>query len=74
MSSQLEMQVDLASRGAHRSESYRRAMGQIQALDGVVKKGDAQQAETALATAETAVKELQTQDSTSNRGGLDVYA
>jgi len=75
-SMQLQMQLDQTPHTTPESESYRRALGQIQALQGAVKNGDAQKAETALSTAVTAVTQAQTQNTaaTGVQGGLDVYA
>jgi hypothetical protein len=76
MSKQLQMQVDQAPHSTPESESYRKAQSQVQALDSQIKTGNAQQAETALSTATTAVMQLDAQNPTTDnlRSGLDVYA
>jgi hypothetical protein len=77
---QLKLQVDQAPKSADApaSDSYRKAQSQIQSLDTAVKQGDAQKAETALATAKSAVQQFQTQTQGQNTskfpGRLDVYA
>jgi hypothetical protein len=75
-SMQLQMQLDQTPHSTPESDSYRKALSQIQALQGVIKGGDAQKAETALSTATTAVTQVQSQDNTTTgpQGGLDVYA
>jgi hypothetical protein len=75
-SMQLQMQLDQTPHSTPESDGYRRALSQIQALQGVIKGGDAQKAETALSTALASVTQLQTQNAgpTGSDGGLDVYA
>jgi hypothetical protein len=75
-SMQLQMQLDQTPHSTPESDSYRRALSQIQALNNAVKGGDAQKAETALATASTAVMQVKTQNpvAAGSTGGLDVYA
>lgn len=74
---QLKMQLDQAPRTEPENDTLRKAQSQVQALDTQVKAGDAKKAETALATAASAVQQLQTQNpggDTSLKRGLDVYA
>ena len=74
-SMQLQMQLDQTPHSTPESDSYRRALSQIQALNNAVKGGDAQKAETALATASTAVMQVtQNAAAAGAAGGLDVYA
>lgn len=74
---QLRMQLDqMSRRKAEKPDDFHKAQSRVQSLDAAVKKGDAKQAETALSTATSAVRELQSDSQTSPtfRRGLDVYA
>ena len=77
MAEQLEMQVAKAPYSVPENDSYRNAQEQIQDLDQEVNNGNAQNAETALVTATTAVTKLQTQDTSGTpefQRGLNICA
>jgi hypothetical protein len=73
---QLQRQIALAPQKSPESESYRKAQGQLQSLQAQIKTGQAQSAETALSTATSAVKSLQTTgtSSSADQHVLDAYA
>jgi hypothetical protein len=76
MYNQLQMRLNTTPHTTPEDPAYRKAQAQLQALDTVVRAGNAPQAETALTTASTAVQQLQIQTPAASgpHGGLDVFA
>ena len=76
MAGLLRMQAPPSAQTQRSDSQQRKVQSKLSELDEAVKRGDAQKAETILAAAQNAVKELQTQPSGSDRvfRGLDVYA
>lgn len=72
---QLKMQATQVPHSTPETSGYKKMQTQIQDLDQQIKSGDPQKAETALASAVSTVRQLQTQKPSSQRQtGLDVYA
>lgn len=72
----LRQQLDLVPQTQAKQPEVEKAKSQVQSLDAVVKKGDAKKAESALSTAATAVRQVQTDPKTkpSFQRGVDLYA
>jgi hypothetical protein len=71
MAAQLRMQAVQLPHTVPESPAYRKVQGQLDALDTEVKKGDARQAETALASAKSVLNSVESQPETRR---LDAYA